>query len=126
MKRGNFRSGINQHGSNFGGGNNYYSGGGSFDYQPHNGGIMEDIIARSRALQDPTSESSPRLASPVASLGKIFQCPDKKTPAMPAKAPTPGGGHPQSTLQRSASRGRFTHIKKGKATNASGTAIGEF
>jgi hypothetical protein len=25
MKRGNFRSGTNQHGSNFGGGNNYYS-----------------------------------------------------------------------------------------------------
>jgi hypothetical protein len=87
---------------------------------------MEDIIARSRALQDPTSESSPRLASPVASLGKIFQCPDKKTTAKPAKAPTAGGGHPQSTLQRSASRGRFTHIKKGKATNASVTAIGEF
>jgi hypothetical protein len=38
MKRGNFRSGINQHGSNFGGGNNYCSGGGSFDYQPQNGG----------------------------------------------------------------------------------------
>jgi hypothetical protein len=38
MKRGNFRPGVNQHGSNFGGGNNYYSGGGSFDYQPKNGG----------------------------------------------------------------------------------------
>jgi hypothetical protein len=38
MMRGNFRSGINQHGSNFRGGNNYYSGGGSFDYQPRNGG----------------------------------------------------------------------------------------
>jgi uncharacterized membrane protein YgcG len=37
-KRGNFHSGINQYGSNFGGGNNYYSGGGSFDYQPQNGG----------------------------------------------------------------------------------------
>jgi hypothetical protein len=87
---------------------------------------MEDIIARSRALQDPTSEGLPQLASLVASLGKIFQCPDKKTAAVPAKAPTPGGGHPQSTLQRSASRGRFTHIKKGKATNTSATAIGEF
>jgi hypothetical protein len=87
---------------------------------------MEDIIARSRALQDPTSESSPRLASPVASLGKIFQCPDKKTAAMPAKAPTPEGGHPQSTLQQSASRGMLTHLKKGKVTNASATAIGEF
>jgi hypothetical protein len=32
MTRGNFRSGINQHRSNFGGGNNYYSGGGSFNY----------------------------------------------------------------------------------------------
>jgi hypothetical protein len=31
--RGNFRSEINQYGSNFGGGNNYYSGGGSFNYQ---------------------------------------------------------------------------------------------
>jgi hypothetical protein len=87
---------------------------------------MEDIIARSRALQDPTSESSPRLASPVASLGKIFQCPDKKTTAMPAKAPTPGGGHPQSTLQQSASRGMLTHLKEGKATDASATTIGEF
>jgi hypothetical protein len=38
MKRGNFRSGINQYGSNFGGGNDYYSEGGSFDYQPQNGG----------------------------------------------------------------------------------------
>jgi hypothetical protein len=86
----------------------------------------EDTTVRSRALQDPTSESSPRLASPVASLGKIFQCPDKKTTAMPAKAPTPGGGHPQSTLQQSASRGMLTHLKKGKVTNASATAIGEF
>jgi hypothetical protein len=33
MMRGNFRSGTNQHGSNFGGGNNYYSRGGSFNYQ---------------------------------------------------------------------------------------------
>jgi hypothetical protein len=33
MMRGHFRSGINQHGSNFGGGNNYCSGGGSFNYQ---------------------------------------------------------------------------------------------
>jgi hypothetical protein len=33
MMRGDFRSGINQHRSNFGGGNNYYSGGGSFNYQ---------------------------------------------------------------------------------------------
>jgi hypothetical protein len=87
---------------------------------------MEDIIARSQALQDPTSESSPRLASPVASLGKIFQCPDQKTAAMPAKAPTLGGGHPQSTLQQYASRGMPTHLKKGKVTNASATAIGEF
>jgi hypothetical protein len=38
MKRGNFHSWINQHGSNFGGGNNYYLGGGSFDYQLRNGG----------------------------------------------------------------------------------------
>jgi hypothetical protein len=38
MMRGNFRSGIDQHGGNFGGGNNYCSGGGSFDYQPQNGG----------------------------------------------------------------------------------------
>jgi hypothetical protein len=38
MKRGNFHSWTNQHGSNFGGGNNYYPGGGSFDYQPQNGG----------------------------------------------------------------------------------------
>jgi hypothetical protein len=87
---------------------------------------MEDIIARSRALQDLTSESSPQFASLVASLGKIFQCPDKKTAAMPAKAPTPGGGHPQSTIQRSASCGMLTHLKKGKVTNSSATAIGEF
>jgi hypothetical protein len=87
---------------------------------------MEDLTVRSRALQDPTSESSPRLASHVASLGKIFQCPDKKTTAMPAKALTPGGGHPQSTLQQSASRGRFTHLKEGEATNASANAIEEF
>jgi hypothetical protein len=38
MTRGNFRSGINQYGSNFGGGNNYYSGGGSFNYRQQNGG----------------------------------------------------------------------------------------
>jgi hypothetical protein len=38
MMRGNFRLGINQYGSNFGGGNNYYSGGGSFNYQEQNGG----------------------------------------------------------------------------------------
>jgi hypothetical protein len=38
MKRGNFHSWTNQQGSNFGGGNNYYSGGGSFDYRPQNGG----------------------------------------------------------------------------------------
>jgi hypothetical protein len=38
MMRGNFRSGINQHRSNFGGGNNYYSGGRSFNYQQQNGG----------------------------------------------------------------------------------------
>jgi hypothetical protein len=38
MMRGNFRSGINQYGSNFGGGNNYYSGGGSFNYRQQNGG----------------------------------------------------------------------------------------
>jgi hypothetical protein len=56
----------------------------------------------------------------------IFQCPDKKTTAMPAKAPTPGGGHLQSTLQQSASRGMRTHLKKGKVTNFSATAIGEF
>jgi hypothetical protein len=87
---------------------------------------MEDTTVHSRALQDPTSESLPRLASPVASLGKSFQCPDNKTAAMPAKAPTPGGGHPQSTPQQSASRGRLTHLKEGKATNASATAIGEF
>jgi hypothetical protein len=30
---------------------------------------MEDTTVHGRALQDPTSESSPRLASPVASLG---------------------------------------------------------
>jgi hypothetical protein len=75
---------------------------------------MENIIARSRALQDPTSEGLPQLASLVTSLGKVFQCPDKKTAAMPAKAPTPGGGHPQSTLQQSASRGMLTHLKKAK------------
>jgi hypothetical protein len=33
MTRGNFRSGINQYGSNFEGGNNYCSGGGSFNHQ---------------------------------------------------------------------------------------------
>jgi hypothetical protein len=33
MMRGNLRSGINQHKSNFGGGNNYYSRGESFNYQ---------------------------------------------------------------------------------------------
>jgi hypothetical protein len=33
MKRGNSRSGTNQHGSNFRGGNNYYSRGGSYNYQ---------------------------------------------------------------------------------------------
>jgi hypothetical protein len=82
---------------------------------------MEDIIARSQALQDPTSESSPRLASLVASLGKIFQCSDKKTATTPSKAPTPKGGPIQS-----ASRERFTHMKKGKATNAPVTAIREF
>jgi hypothetical protein len=38
MTRGNFRPGINQQGSNIGGGNNYYSGGGSFNYQLLNGG----------------------------------------------------------------------------------------
>jgi hypothetical protein len=38
MMRGNFRPRINQHRSNFGGDNNYYSRGGSFDYQPQNGG----------------------------------------------------------------------------------------
>jgi hypothetical protein len=38
MKRGDFHSWTNQQGSNFGGGNNYCSGGGSFDYQPQNGG----------------------------------------------------------------------------------------
>jgi hypothetical protein len=32
MMRGKFRSGFNQYGSNFGGGNNYYSGEGSFNY----------------------------------------------------------------------------------------------
>jgi hypothetical protein len=37
-----------------------------------------------------------------------------------------GGGHPQSTPQQSASRGRFTHLKEGEATNASATMIGEF
>jgi hypothetical protein len=57
---------------------------------------MEGTTFCNRALQDPAPESSPRLASPVASLGKFFQCPDKKTAAMPAKAPTPGGGHPES------------------------------
>jgi hypothetical protein len=33
MMRGNFHSGINQHRINFGGGNNYYPRGGSFNYQ---------------------------------------------------------------------------------------------
>jgi hypothetical protein len=66
MKRGNFRSWINQYGSNLGGGNNYYSRGGSFNSR------MEDTTVHGRALQDTTSESSPQLASPVASLGKIL------------------------------------------------------
>jgi hypothetical protein len=33
MMRGNLRSGINQHRSNFGGGSSHYPGGGSFNYQ---------------------------------------------------------------------------------------------
>jgi hypothetical protein len=123
MKRGNFRSGINQHGSNFGGGNNYYSGGGSFNHQQQNGGYNRPWPSTPRPnIREftPTSFACGKVGH------KSFQCPNKKTTAMPAKAPTPRGGYPQSTLQQSASRGMLTHLKKGKVTNASVTAIGEF
>jgi hypothetical protein len=54
-------------------------------------------------------------------LGKDLPVPRQEDRSYAARAPTPGGEPPQST-----SRGRFTHMKKGKATNASTTAIEEF
>jgi hypothetical protein len=82
MKRGNFRPGINQHRSNFGGGNNYYSGGGSFDYQPQNGGYNRP--------QPSTPRPNIREFTPTCfAYGKLehksFQCPDKKTATTPPK-----------------------------------------
>jgi hypothetical protein len=91
MKRGNFRSGINQYGSNFGGGNNYYTGGGSFNYQLHNGGYN---LPRPSTPRPSTGGFAPTCFAYDKLGHKSFQCSDKKTAATPAKAPTPGGGPP--------------------------------
>jgi hypothetical protein len=91
MMRGNFRPRINQQGSNFGGGNNYYSGGGSFNYQQQNGGYNRPWPSTPR----PNVREFTPTCFACGKLGhKSSQCSDKKTTAMPAKAPTPGGGHP--------------------------------
>jgi hypothetical protein len=79
--RGNIRPGYNPYGSNFGGGNNYYSGGGSFNYLQHNG--------RYNLPQPSTPRSSTGGFTPTCfacdKLGhKSFQCPDEKTTTMPA------------------------------------------
>jgi hypothetical protein len=82
MKRGNFRSGINQYGSNFGGGNNDYSGGGSFNYQLLNGGynLLQPSTPR------PSTGGFALTYFACDKLGHIsFQCPDKKTATTPPK-----------------------------------------
>jgi hypothetical protein len=85
MMRGNFRSGINQYGSNFGGGNNYYSGGGSFNYRQQNGGYNRPWPS---TLRPSTGGFTPTCFACDKLGHKSFQCPDKKTAAMLAKALT--------------------------------------
>jgi hypothetical protein len=104
MMRGSFRLGFNQHGSNFRGGSSHYSGGGSFNYQQQDGGYNRPQPSTPRPS---TREFTPTCFTCGKPGHKSFQCPDKKIAATSAKAPTPGGGHPQSAPQQSASRGRL-------------------
>jgi hypothetical protein len=96
MMRGSFRPRHNQHGSNFGGGSNHYSGGGNFSYQQQNGGY-------NCPLQDTPRPNTRGFSLTCFTCGKLrhksFQCTDKKTAATPAKALTPGGRPPQSAPQ---------------------------
>jgi hypothetical protein len=82
MKRGNFRSGINQHGSNFRGGNNYYSGGGSFNYHLLNGGSS---LPQPSTPRPNTGGFAPTYFTCDKLGHKSFQCPDKKTATTPPK-----------------------------------------
>jgi hypothetical protein len=78
------------------------------------GSRMEDTTVHGRALRDLAPEGFTPTCFAYGKLGyKSFQCPDKKTAAMPAKAPTIGGEPPQLTPQQSASRGRLTYLKEG-------------
>jgi hypothetical protein len=73
MMRGNFRSGINQQRSNFGGGgNNYYSGGGSFNYQQHNG---EYNLPQPSTPRPSTGGFTPTCFACDKLGHKFFQCP---------------------------------------------------
>jgi hypothetical protein len=76
MKRGNFRSWINQYGSNLGGGNNYYSRGGSFNSR------MEDTTETTRISANGIPNLSTSVVAPggyhVQSLSQRFQNPYRK------------------------------------------------
>jgi hypothetical protein len=66
MMRGNLRSGINQHRSNFGGGISHHPGGGSFNYRQQNGGYNRPWPS--------TLRPSPREFTPTCfACGKLGQ-----------------------------------------------------
>jgi hypothetical protein len=98
MMRGSFCPGHNQNGSNFGGGSNRCLGGGSFSYQQQGGGY---IRPQQNAPRPNTEGFTPTFFACGKPGHKSYDYPNKKNPATPAKAPTPGGRPPPSASQQS-------------------------
>jgi hypothetical protein len=122
MKRGNFRSGTNQQGSNFGGGNNYYSKRGELQLPVAEWRIQPSIAEHSETQH---RRVYPNLLRSWQAWAQILPVPRQEDHSYAHKS-TDSRRRTSSVYSSAISKPwKVYPYKEGKATNAFATAIGE-
>jgi hypothetical protein len=124
MLRESYRPGHNQPGRGFeGGGRSPFFGGRNPNYPQQTGGYTHAPPSAARPAAGGFTVTCFTCGKPGH---KSFECPDKKTAATPARAPTPGGRLSQAAPPPTAGRGRLNHLTEEEAADAPDIVIGEF